>query len=120
MKRILTLLILTLVAYVGFLYYQQNLKKTANSRLSVTTNSIRLTQPKIDLSRPTEVLGAATSNFLGFLNTATGGEAEPLINRTLENLQNEVKDLPREQYEKVKYEFCKDVVDRYESASTQK
>ncbi len=69
----------------------------------------------------TKVLGVSISktieNGKEFLSEATGGKSDPIINKALENIQKEVKDLPKETVEKVKYEFCKDVITEYENKS---
>lgn len=119
-KRLFILIAILALAYAGFLYYQS----TKSSGLSAVMNLSPINSSKIrsasslEFSNLSKVLGTATNGVLGVLNTATDGEAEPIINQTLENLQNEVKDLPKKQYEKVKYEFCKDVVQEYESNSS--
>lgn len=41
-------------------------------------------------------------------------QEEALVNQTVENLSRQVKDLPERQVEKVKYEFCQDVIKKYE------
>jgi hypothetical protein len=113
MRRLLALALLLVLVGGGYYYYQSS----QPASLSPSPPQLNLTQD-LDLGSVTSVLGTTTSNLVSktteILNEATDGEAEPVINRTLHNLQEEVKDLPREQYEKVKYEFCRDIVEQYE------
>lgn len=91
MRRLFLLLIIVLIATGGYFYYQ-----SSGQHIN------------------TAILGTASSQLVEsgrtLLNQATGGQAEPVINKAVDDLQSRVKDLPQEQYEKVKYEFCKDML----------
>ncbi len=52
------------------------------------------------------------------IEKVTDEQEEALINKTVENITKQVKDLPQEQVKKIKYEFCKDVVTEYEDNNT--
>lgn len=105
MRRLLAFIIVLVLVGVGYFFYTQIRTgkgvMSANSRPSV--------------SQITSVLGATTSDLwqsgLNLLNGATDGAAEPVINKAVSDLQNRIKSLPEEQYQKVKYEFCKDVIE---------
>lgn len=114
LRPLITALSLAVAAFFGYQIYL-TLRPTP---LVTPPSRLRVTQGPLNLDNLANVLGTATSRALNagtdLLDLATDGQAEPLINQTLQNLQNEIKDLPQEQYEKVKYEFCKDVVKDYE------
>lgn len=113
MKRLVVVLLVAALMAGGYLYYRQtSLLKLAPTRMS--TPGLRLEKPPLDTDRLAKVLGEATSSLItsgtNLLNGVTDGQAEPVINKAVEDLQSSVKDLPKEQYEKVKYEFCKDII----------
>jgi|GEM_PF-820335 len=118
MKRLLILLLLAIIGYGGYYYFQQSWAGliTPPPKLNL---SDQLVIRQTNLSDLGNVLGVATGNLLqsgkNLLNTVTDGEGEPLINKTVNDLKNQIQDLPQEQYDNVKYEFCKDVVKQYES-----
>jgi len=118
MKKLALIIILVLIVASAYLYYQRTGTSSAlNSRLT-TTPQLKFTKAPLNSNNLSKVLGEATSIALttagSLLNSVTDKEGEPIINKTLENLQREVKDLPREQYDKVKYQFCQDVIKDYE------
>ncbi|MFH2019199.1 MAG: hypothetical protein ABII80_01085 [bacterium] len=118
MKRFLVILILAAIAYGGYQYYlQYSLDNNVTPPQLKISDKLDIRQS--NLSDFTDVLGAATSNLLesgkDLLDNITDKDGEPIINKTVDNLTNQIKDLPKEQYDKVKYEFCKDVVVKYES-----
>lgn len=112
MRRLLLLSLLVGTVLIGYYLYRA---RTAAPSRRVVTPQLNVKTPPFDVGNLAKVLGAATSRALErgeeLLNQATDGQAEPLINHTLKNLQQEVKDLPREQYDKVKYEFCKELIE---------
>ena len=113
MLRILLLITLITAAYFGYQSYQSKQLPPATSlpKINISHSS--------DLGNIADVLGASIVNFAdsgrSFLSTVTDGASDPIINTALTNIQNEVKDLPKEAVDKVKYEFCKDVVIEYEN-----
>lgn len=123
MKRLFLLLVLAGLGYGGYLYYQ---------RSSLT--SAYLTPPVMDqkklviadtgdkLSNLAAVLGASVTNTYEngkeMLSDATNGASEPIINQLVSKTQETLKDLPRKEAEKIKYEFCRGVVTEYENKST--
>lgn len=113
MKRLLVLILLGGLIYFGYLYVSRTQLFPISS--SISSLPLEITHGSDKLM----VLGTSIQNALNsgkeLLNDATAGKSDPIINRALENIQNEVKDLPKEAVEKVKYEFCKDVVTEYEN-----
>lgn len=53
------------------------------------------------------------------IDKMTDEQEEALINQTVKNLSTQIKDLPREQVEKIKYQFCQDVIEEYEQENSQ-
>jgi len=111
------LLLFFLLLVTGFFVYQ--IYRILSPSLSTTPTaivppSIRLDNHSLQVGNFAKVLGTATTNLLHsgqtLLNQVTDDQAEPIINQTVENLKNQIKDLPQEQYLKVKTEFCRDVL----------
>lgn len=113
MKRLLALVIVLVVGYLGYTWYRTQTRVASPASVAFSLNSKPLSGNLLN------VLGTTTSNLFAqttaLLNSATDGAAEPLINKTVSDLQERIKDLPQEQYDKVKYEFCKDVVSSYKN-----
>jgi len=111
MKLIFSLFTLLGVGGVFYFYYLRSQAFPTLSRVPSKTG-INLVQPPTDL---TSVLGETTSrlfeNGIDALNNVTNDQAEPIINKAVSDLKERVKELPQEQYKKVKYEFCKDVLE---------
>ena len=124
MKRILALIIIAGLGYFGYLYYQNNQLTSSITRGPINQGSLVVNQTGDKLSDLANVLGASIENLYeggkNLLSDATDGKSDPIINKALENIQNEVKDLPKEAVDKVKYEFCKDIVVEYENKSIKK
>lgn len=99
--------------YFGYRAYQAKSPSTISTLPPISISH------SPDLDKITDVLGASINNVVdsgrSILNSATDGKSDPIINQALINIQNEVKDLPQEAVDKVKYEFCKDVVTEYEN-----
>jgi hypothetical protein len=120
MKRILILVILGLIGYGGYVFYQSYTVK--EQPLSVDNLSDTLTLNIQDQSGAWEnvqsVLGASISNAVEtgkeWMSEATNGASEPIVNRAISNFQEELKSLPSEQVDRIKYDFCKPIVDEYE------
>lgn len=115
MKLIFSLLLLVALGGAGYYYYlsTQNMPPSL-TRLPTGINVIT----SGDAFSNNSVLGEAVSHVLDSgihtLNNLTDGQAEPVINQTVSDLQERVKELPAAQYKKVKYEFCKDVLEEAE------
>lgn len=110
LKRLLLILIVSVVGYFAYTYYS-----TGSLTLpSVLSNRIPSTPSFSKKSDLTNILGTTTSSLFqkgtDLLNNVTGGHAEPIINKAVSDLQERIKDLPEQEYKKVKYEFCKDVL----------
>ncbi|MFH1244160.1 MAG: hypothetical protein V1487_01090 [bacterium] len=119
MKRIFFLILLLGLAYFGYTYYQSTRlsSSTVSTEVSIPGNLV-ITQASDKLGDIASVLGASIQSALTdgkeILNNATSGQSDPIINKAVKNIQNELKDLPQETVEKVKYEFCRDIVTEYE------
>ncbi len=113
MRRVLAFVLVLGIATVGYLYYKQSRVLPPEEDNNLLSRLV-ITQKNSSLDGLTSVLGAATTKVWNAardtLDSATGGTAEPIINKAVQDLRTRVKDLPSEQYEKVKYEFCKDVL----------
>ena len=63
----------------------------------------------------TNILGTTASKIkttaTGLIDKLSDEQEEALINSTVENISRQVKDLPAEQVQKIKYEFCKDIIE---------
>ena len=117
MKLLLGLLLLGGLLCFGYIYYQSRQLTIATP--PTLSSSVVITHGQSRLNEVASVLGASIQNAVesgkAMLNDATDGASDPIINRALQNIQDEVKDLPQEAVDKVKYEFCKDVVTDYEN-----
>jgi hypothetical protein len=118
MKRFLGLILLCALIYGGYYFYSTTFNSSKRGTSTLIKPRMNITQAPSSFGDIFSVLGATTSKLwesgLDGLNTVTDGAAEPVINKAVNDLQSRIKDLPKEQYEKVKYEFCKDVVTSYE------
>jgi len=122
MKRLLGLLLLVGLVYGGYIFYGQYTHKNTAVALPVaftSTSSVTMTKSNDKLSELASVLGARVTstyeNGKEFLSNATNGASEPIINELITKTSETLKDLPRREAEKIKYEFCKGVVTEYES-----
>lgn len=118
MKSLLGLIALGALLFAGYYFYSKNSQDQLSPQNSPGQMSITQSPGRYDdIFR---VLGTTTGKIwesgITGLNTVTDGAAEPVINKAVEDLQSRIKELPREQYEKVKYEFCKDVVSSFEES----
>lgn len=124
MKRLIALILIAGLGYFGYLYYQNSQLSISTSPEGMGQSNLVINQTNGKLSDLANVLGTSIENLYvegkDLLSEATDGKSDPIINKALENIQNEVKDLPKETVDKVKYEFCKDVVVEYENKSTKK
>lgn len=120
MKLLLVLLILAGLSYGGYLYYRQSsLRDTRLFTPPSSQNQLLISQTSDKLGNLAAVLGASISNTFEtgkeVLNNITEGTSEPIINQLVSKTQETLKDLPRKEAEKIKYEFCRGVVEEYES-----
>lgn len=93
-----------------------NLSAPINSKPSSNSDKIVFTDSKelgSVLSATSEKISQGAKNLY---DKVTNEQEEALINKTVENISRQVKDLPKEQVEKVKYEFCKDIIEEYENS----
>jgi hypothetical protein len=122
MKRLLSLILLAGLIYGGYVYYQQS--QATNPRLppASSQNQLIISQTSSKLSDLASVLGASISNTFEngkeLLNDATSGRSEPIINELVNKTTETLKDLPRKEAEKIKYEFCRGVIEEYEKGET--
>lgn len=124
MKGILILLVLAGVVYGGTVYYRQ---LQGNHTQSLTPpksgGNLILTQTSDRLGGFASVLGANISSALEsgqtYLAEVSNGASEPIINELVSKTQETLKDLPKKEAEKIKYEFCRGIVQEYENKSSQ-
>jgi flagellar motor component MotA len=123
MKRLLGLILLAGVIYGGYVYYRQSTAPGSELTSSVAPhNNLIITQSSGKLANIAAVLGTSIGttyeNGKELLNNATSGKSEPIINELVNKTTETLKDLPRKEAEKIKYEFCRGIVDEYENKST--
>lgn len=120
MKFFLVLLLLSGLSFGGYLYYRQSRINTRPPSIQPeSSGNLILTQSSDKLGKLATVLGESISNTYTngkeLLSNATGGASEPIINQLLTKTQETLKDLPKKEADKIKYEFCKGVVTEFES-----
>jgi hypothetical protein len=120
MKFFLVLLLLCGITYGGYIYYRQSTHSAPiTSSLMESSNKLIISQSGDKLSNLASVLGASISNTYengkDLLSNATDGASEPIINELVSKTTETLKDLPRKEAEKIKYEFCKGVINEYEN-----
>lgn len=121
MKRFLGLLLLSGLIYGGYVFYQQYTDNSKESSVlpPISSSSLIISDPTNKLSNLAAVLGASIAstyeNGKELLNDATNGASEPIINELVSKTTETLKDLPRREAEKIKYEFCKGVITEYEN-----
>lgn len=121
MKRLLIVLIVGGLVYGGWVFYQNYTAQNTNSSISTVAPGLDLsmTDSSSGWDNVQSVLGASISNVIEtgkeWIDEASGGQAEPVINRAINNFQEELKDLPKEQVERIKYDFCKPIVESYKA-----
>lgn len=117
MKRLLGLVLLLGLAYGGYIYYNQS--KVSSVAPVVSSSSLSVSATKDNFDNLAAVLGASISNTFEngkeLLSTATSGKSEPIINELVSKTTETLKDLPQKQADKIKYEFCRGVVEEYEN-----
>lgn len=110
MKKLLALVILLSIGFVGYRLYLSSRSPSA-SLIPNQATANKLSQP--DVASSLNVLGQTTSSLIAqgtsLLNRATNGQAEPVINQVVRDLQARVQNLPEQEYKRVKAEFCRDV-----------
>ncbi len=120
MKKLLILALIATLLYGGYLYYDM---KSYSEDVPTTSEEypgqLIITDASNNLGHIASVLGANVSNIFEegkeILSDATSGASEPIINKLVEKTQETLKDLPKKEAEKIKYEFCKDVITEYEN-----
>lgn len=121
MRSLLALILILGIAYFGYNFYQRyetaKLSSAAPAPLNLTNLTVK--NSAIDLENIQKVLGASAENLVttskAWLSDATGGASDPIVNRAINNFQTELMQLPAEQVERIKYDFCKPIVTNYES-----
>jgi hypothetical protein len=123
MKRLIGIILLLALVYGGYTFYTQSTHKNTFPVLSKSDKDSKLsiaTTNQID--KAVNVLGTSISSALEngqeYLSDVTQGKSEPIINELITKTTETLKDLPRKEAEKIKYEFCKGVVTEYENKST--
>ena len=122
MKRLFGVILLSALVYGGYLYYQRSQSAPTTILSSQPTQSnLIISQASDKLGNLASVLGASIENTyengMAMLSTATNGASEPIINELVTKTTDTLKDLPRKEAEKIKYEFCRGIVEEYENKS---
>ena len=124
MKRLIGIILLLGLIYGGYTFYAQS-KASKISTLDPVenhSNNLIINQASDKIGAYASVLGASIGDLLEdgqtYLSDATKGKSEPIINDLVNKTTEALKDLPRKEAEKIKYEFCKGVVTEYENKST--
>lgn len=122
MKRLLGLILLAGLIFGGYTYYKQLSDKPINASTQTQSDkTLILSQSSDKVSELAAVLGASIGstyeNGKELLSNATNGASEPIINELVSKTTETLKDLPRKEAEKIKYEFCKGVINEYETKS---
>lgn len=120
MKRLLGILLLVGVIYGGYLFYRQSIAGPPyKSETPTTGGKLILSDATSKIDNLAAVLGASIENTFEngkeLLSNATSGKSEPIINQLVTKTQETLKDLPQKEAEKIKYEFCRGVIEEYES-----
>ncbi len=121
MRKLLLIAIFSLAIGTGYYYYQQlgSLNPLINS--STLAPKLNISQAPLDVTSLKQVLGEATSAVLdtsnNIINQVTDGDGGPVINEAIETIQKEIQEIPQEQYDKLKYEFCQGVINEYEESN---
>lgn len=123
MKRLIGLILLAGLIYGGYVFYNQSKSAKSPQIVSSTVSSKQLSISQVSdkLDAYASVLGAnveaAIQNGQEYLSDVTNGKSEPIINELVNKTTETLKDLPRKEAEKIKYEFCKGVVTDYEATN---
>jgi hypothetical protein len=122
MKRLLGFILLAGIVYGGYVYYEQSRAPRINSsNAPLSSGSLTISHTSNKLEDLAAVLGDSISNTYEngkeLLSSATNGKSEPIINELVTKTSETLKDLPRKEAEKIKYEFCRGVVTEYENKS---
>lgn len=124
MKGLLLLILVSGLSYGGYIYYQstQSNYEVSNPE-GLSTPELILTQTSDKLGDTANILGLNISNVLGvtqdYLSELTDGASEPIINQLVIKTQETLKDLPKKEAERIKYEFCRGIIEEYENKSSQ-
>lgn len=121
MKRFFAPLIFLGLIYGGYIYYLQ-LSSSQPLPPIQTQGKVIISHASDTLGNLASVLGTSISNLVtngqDYLSDVTDGTSEPIINQLVTKTQETLKDLPRKEAEKIKYEFCRGIITEYESSSS--
>jgi hypothetical protein len=121
MKRLIGIILLLGLVYGGYTFYVQSNSSKISTLDPVEnhSNSLIINQASDKIGAYASVLGASIGGLLEdgqvYLSDVTKGKSEPIINDLVNKTTEALKDLPRKEAEKIKYEFCKGVVTEYEA-----
>ncbi|MFZ2199412.1 MAG: hypothetical protein WAV40_01335 [Microgenomates group bacterium] len=122
MKRLLALILLAGVIYGGYTFYLQTKTKKSDAMIPDFSNKLTINNASDKIGGYASVLGTSIEklwqNGQEALSNATSGASQPIINELVSKTTDTLKDLPRKEADKIKYEFCKGVVNDYEAAKS--
>ena len=119
MKFFLVFLLLCGLTYGSYTYYRQSTNSRSSTTPIKSQSNLVISQANSKFADLASVLGASIVNTIEnakeILGSATNGASEPIINELVTKTTETLKDLPRKEAEKIKYEFCKSVISEYEN-----
>lgn len=124
MKRLLAFFILAGLVYGGWVFYEfsRSGDRSVSLRNLPSSTEVVISDSQKAWDNLESVLGASIGRAIttgrDWVDEATAGQAEPIVNRAVSNFQEELKQLPADQVEKIKYDFCKPIVTDYEKDHT--
>lgn len=122
MKRLIGFLLLGALIFGGYTLYTQSQSASQSNEVGPKTQNLLTVEGATDeISQIASILGASIEstyiNGKEILSSATSGASDPIINQLVDKTTETLKDLPQKQAEKIKYEFCRGIVEDYENKS---
>lgn len=122
MKRLIGFLLLGALIFGGYTLYNRSQSASQSNEVGLKTQNLLTVEGATDeISQIASILGASIEstyiNGKEILSSATSGASDPIINQLVDKTTETLKDLPQKQAEKIKYEFCRGIVEDYENKS---
>ena len=113
MGLIKVIFVLSLLAGGVFLYKPNLFKKLEQEITNGDASSSKMVIENKDNAM--NVLGATvhriTNSAKDIVEKMAGEQEEAIINQAVENISKQVKTLPEQQVKKIKYQFCRDIIE---------